>query len=130
VRQRITSLIADGLSPRPLPDGLGPCPRCQADVIEGKQAYGCSRWKDGCEFRLPKLYRGLTITAQHVRELTVRGVVLRPTPIEGEPRILCRTRNGELFDLAPPSRDAQRKAAAPRRATGGPRARRGRAAEG
>ncbi len=30
------------------------CPLCgQGRVIKGKTAYGCSRWKEGCSFRLP-----------------------------------------------------------------------------
>ena len=30
------------------------CPVCHAgQVIQGKTAYGCSRWKEGCTFRLP-----------------------------------------------------------------------------
>ena len=31
---------------------LGPCPRCQRNVIRGKNAYGCMGYKDGCEFRV------------------------------------------------------------------------------
>lgn len=31
-----------------------PCPVCgKGTIIKGKTAYGCSRWKDGCTFRLP-----------------------------------------------------------------------------
>ena len=30
------------------------CPVCRTgQVIQGKTAYGCSRWKEGCTFRLP-----------------------------------------------------------------------------
>lgn len=30
------------------------CPICgQGHIIKGKTAYGCSRWKEGCTFRLP-----------------------------------------------------------------------------
>lgn len=30
-----------------------PCPVCgKGTIIKGKTAYGCSRWKDGCKFRL------------------------------------------------------------------------------
>lgn len=30
------------------------CPLCgQGSIIKGKSAYGCSRWKEGCTFRLP-----------------------------------------------------------------------------
>ena len=31
-----------------------PCPLCgQGTIIKGKTAYGCSRWKEGCTFRMP-----------------------------------------------------------------------------
>ena len=30
------------------------CPKCkQGHVIKGNTAYGCSRWKEGCDFRAP-----------------------------------------------------------------------------
>ncbi len=110
--QMIRALIDTGRSPRLPADGnaIGRCPRCQAEVIEGREAYGCSRWKDDCAFRLPKVYRGLSLQREQVRELLGRGVVLRPVSIEGAPRILCRAATGELLDLEPPSRDAQRPA--------------------
>ncbi len=31
-----------------------PCPVCkQGTIVKGKTAYGCSRWKEGCTYRLP-----------------------------------------------------------------------------
>ena len=31
-----------------------PCPLCgQGHIIRGKTAYGCSRWKEGCTYRVP-----------------------------------------------------------------------------
>lgn len=31
-----------------------PCPKChQGHIIRGRTAYGCSRWKEGCDFRMP-----------------------------------------------------------------------------
>ena len=41
--------------PAPTDDLIGkPCPACgQGTIIKGKTAYGCSRWREGCAFRLP-----------------------------------------------------------------------------
>jgi DNA topoisomerase-3 len=118
----IRALVATGLAPRNEHAGIGACPRCRADVVEGREAYGCSRWREDCGFRLPKVWRGIAWQREQVRELLFRGVLLRPVAIEGAPRIVCRTASGELIDLQPPARDAQR--GAPSR----PRGRRGKAA--
>ena len=122
---RIRTLIQSGLSPRNEHPGLGPCPRCRAEVIEGREAYGCSRWREDCAFRLPKVYRGVALPREQVRELLFRGVLLRPLTIDGAARIVCRTATGELIDLQPPSRAAQRPG--PKRS---PRARRGKVSGG
>lgn len=29
------------------------CPRCGGAIVKGRTAYGCSNWKNGCEFRVP-----------------------------------------------------------------------------
>jgi len=104
----IQHLIAEGLSPPLSSDELGQCPLCSAKVVEGREAYGCSRWREDCKFRVAKTYRDVPLTRYQVRELYSRGVVLRPVRIDDEPRILCRTATGEVIDLQPPSRDAQR----------------------
>jgi len=42
--------------PPPTPSNLDgqPCPLChQGHIVRGKTAYGCSRWKEGCSWRLP-----------------------------------------------------------------------------
>jgi DNA topoisomerase-3 len=78
IRDSVHDLIEKNLAPRALPEGLGACPRCQAAVIEGRAAYGCSRWNDGCALRIPKDFQGFAIRPQHVRELVTRGIVLAP----------------------------------------------------
>lgn len=104
--ERIRTLVATGMSPRNEHAGL--CPRCRADVVEGREAYGCSRWREDCAFRLPKVYRGVVLQREQVRDLLFRGVHLRPVVLDGAPRIVCRTITGELIDLQPPSREAKR----------------------
>ena len=38
---------------------LGNCPACaEGKILKGKSAFGCSRWKDGCKFRLPMDFQG------------------------------------------------------------------------
>jgi DNA topoisomerase-3 len=33
-------------------ESMPPCPKCKVgSIIKGKTAYGCSRWKSGCDFR-------------------------------------------------------------------------------
>ena len=29
---------------------LGKCPQCGHSIIEGKRGFGCSNWKNGCQF--------------------------------------------------------------------------------
>ena len=108
IRDSAHELIEKNLAPRALPDGLGLCPRCGAAAIEGRAAYGCSRWNDGCAFRIPKEFEGFAIRQQHVRELITRGIVLSPVQLgEQGLRILCATKNGEVFSIEPPSAKAQ-----------------------
>lgn len=35
-------------------NGMPACPKCKTGtLIKGKEAYGCNRWKEGCDFRFP-----------------------------------------------------------------------------
>ena len=90
-------------------DVLGECPRCGATVVEGRRAFGCSQWRSGCGFVLSREYRGLTLNVTMVRELLQRRIVLRPSHIGGEARVLRMTANGAVEDLEAPSRDRQRR---------------------
>lgn len=42
-------------SPAPVAENQPlPCPRCgKGHLIEGKSAFGCSRWREGCAFKIP-----------------------------------------------------------------------------
>ena len=47
------SLEGQGEAPEDSWVGL-PCPKChEGHIIKGKTAYGCSRWREGCDWRHP-----------------------------------------------------------------------------
>ncbi len=60
---------------------LGPCPLCNAVVIRGKSAYGCSRWKAGCKFVLPGEFHEFVISLQLAREILSHKRSLTPHPL-------------------------------------------------
>ena len=42
-----------------------PCPRCeQGKMIEGRRAWGCSRWREGCDYRIAFEVKGKRRTPQ------------------------------------------------------------------
>jgi DNA topoisomerase-3 len=50
------------------------CPACrQGAILKGNQAYGCSRWKEGCSFRLPFVQFGKTLTESQANALLRNG---------------------------------------------------------
>ena len=70
---------------------LGPCPVCNAPVIRGKTAYGCSDWKQGCKFVLPVVQWGLSMEPELAREIFAHKRSLTPHPIEVEGQKLFAT---------------------------------------
>jgi len=68
----------------------GPCPVCrEGRVIEGKKAWGCSRWKEGCRFAIWKEVAGKRLSVTHVKALLAG----QPTPeIKG-----FRGKSGQAF---------------------------------
>ncbi|MEO0480403.1 MAG: DNA topoisomerase [Planctomycetota bacterium] len=106
-REEIVSWI--GSLCRPAPDGesteshLGPCPRCGQPVIRGREKFGCSAWKTGCEFTLPGNFRGTNLGDAVVARLLRKGICFDPVrTLEGDARVLALTRTGALIDLDPP----------------------------
>ncbi|PHN06003.1 type IA DNA topoisomerase [Flavilitoribacter nigricans] len=50
------------------------CPKCRkGKLLRGKTAYGCSRWQEGCDFRLPFVYAGKTISEKQLSRLLAKG---------------------------------------------------------
>ncbi len=48
---------------------LGECPACKNEIIELTKFYGCSNYKNGCKFSIPKEISSKRITKKHVRQL-------------------------------------------------------------
>ncbi|MRJ11581.1 type IA DNA topoisomerase [Ornithobacterium rhinotracheale] len=54
---------------------LGTCPKCKkGNIIEGKKGYGCSEWKQGCDFVIWKQIAGKKITENNVKDLIEKGI--------------------------------------------------------
>ncbi|BDD08459.1 DNA topoisomerase III [Fulvitalea axinellae] len=50
------------------------CPKCkQGKLLKGKSAYGCARWKDGCDFKLPFVVAGKKLSDSQVNDLVSKG---------------------------------------------------------
>ena len=58
------------VSKQDLPD----CPKCQkGQILKGKKAYGCSAYKEGCDFVLPFVIMGKKLTAKQATDLISKG---------------------------------------------------------
>ncbi len=50
------------------------CPKCkEGTLINGKNAYGCTKWKDGCNFILPYEFMGKKLSEHQVKRLLTKG---------------------------------------------------------
>lgn len=50
------------------------CPKCRkGTLLKGKTAYGCSRWQEGCGFRLPFTYGEKKISEKQLSRLLSKG---------------------------------------------------------
>ncbi|MCK5742127.1 MAG: DNA topoisomerase III, partial [Chlorobi bacterium] len=62
------------------------CPKCgKANVIKGKTAYGCSDWKNGCDFRMPFEFADKKLTDKQADEILIKGKssLIKGLEIEG-----------------------------------------------
>ncbi|MGM1047760.1 MAG: topoisomerase C-terminal repeat-containing protein [Bacillota bacterium] len=57
-------------------ESLGDCPKCGKAVVEGSKIFGCSGWKEGCNFRIGKTFRRIDMPAAAVKSLLVGRKVL------------------------------------------------------
>jgi DNA topoisomerase-3 len=78
-------------SAKPLYDDskLGDCPICKQTIIEGRQGYGCSHWKEGCKFVLWKQVYGVTITREMACQLLQLGRTLNAYAIKSNDEVFA-----------------------------------------
>ncbi|MEM1323693.1 MAG: DNA topoisomerase 3 [Bacteroidota bacterium] len=54
------------------------CPKCKnGQLLKGKGAYGCSRWKEGCNFRLPFVFKEKTLSEKQLLRLLNYGSTIQ-----------------------------------------------------
>ncbi|MCG2740253.1 MAG: DNA topoisomerase 3 [Syntrophaceae bacterium] len=107
----IRTLIENSTTERLDTGRWGSCPLCGKEVVKGKRAYGCSGWKDGCEFVLEPEHKGVALTAKQIQVLLQQRILPLPVRIENEPRILILSTQGMVMDLGLPAAERQKKAA-------------------
>lgn len=86
----------------------GSCPLCGKEVIQGKKAFGCSGWQEGCPFVLEPNCKGISLSTRQVQTLLHQRILPRPIRIGDEPRLLILSTKGEPMDLQLPSADRQK----------------------
>ena len=58
----------------PTANGLGYCPSCKTGfILRGKTAFGCARFREGCQFRLPAELHGKRLSDPQVKALLAKG---------------------------------------------------------
>ena len=54
-------------------DVVGNCPLCKREVVRNKYGYGCTGYKDGCNFKVSGVICGRVISAANVKLLLSNG---------------------------------------------------------
>jgi DNA topoisomerase-3 len=109
ISEYIRGLIQTSASGKLDSSRIGSCPLCGKEVIKGRTAYGCSGWKEGCAYILSPDYKGLSLTPNQIQVLLQLRILPYSVQIEGEPRLLILSTQGQPMDLMLPSADRQKK---------------------
>ena len=105
---------------------LGDCPRCGRPVIAGKRGFGCSRWREGCQFVMWREYKGHSLRDDQIRRLLQRRVLLEPPMFwESGEVVIQLLDNGELAEIPVPVGGQHRRTRKKGLRPGGERTRRG-----
>jgi DNA topoisomerase-3 len=69
--QKPASTTTKAAAQQPASNGLGACPACKTGhILRGKTAFGCARFREGCQFRLP-----IEILGKKLSDPQVKGFV-------------------------------------------------------
>ncbi len=105
----IRALIQDNATGRLESGRWGSCPLCGQEVIQGKRAYGCSGWKEGCPFVLEPEYKGITLAPRQIQVLLQQRLLPQPVRIDEELRMLILSTQGMPIALRLPAAHRQQK---------------------
>jgi DNA topoisomerase-3 len=65
---------------------VGPCPRCDGEIVERPKSYSCTSWKSkadpGCGYTLWKEVGGRTITFEEAQEYVAQGISAEDIKVE------------------------------------------------
>ncbi|WP_242928671.1 type IA DNA topoisomerase [Pontibacter vulgaris] len=87
-------LVFEKAEKAPAADPFAQCPRCkQGPLLKGKTAYGCSRFREGCEFKVPFEMGGKQISEKQIATLLLKG---KTPKIKG----FTSAKTGNTFDAA------------------------------
>lgn len=92
LKEYVKKIVEDILNIKSVPTigdkkgkNLGICPKCKKGVIEEKkQIYGCSEYKNGCDFVISKTIGGKNITDKQVKDLIEKGVTSKIKGFQGK----------------------------------------------
>jgi DNA topoisomerase-3 len=98
IAQFTKSLIQDSDITRVNFDIYGNCPKCQSAIVKGKKGYGCSKWREGCNYVLWKQYKDIELNEGQIRCLLQKKIILKP--IAGA--ILCLSNDGAVVEMPIP----------------------------
>jgi len=105
----IRSLVQSSSAGRIDNSRWGSCPLCGKEVIKGNRAYGCSGWKEGCEYVLEPHCKEIALNAKQIQILLQQRILPHPVRIDDGLRMLILSTQGVPMDLRPPSADRQKK---------------------
>jgi DNA topoisomerase-3 len=68
-KKMITELSNSSMQVVSTAESVGKCPKCGADVVDGKNYYRCQKYKNGCDFILGKEISGAKLSKLEVQKL-------------------------------------------------------------